>query len=212
MGMLGMVVVLAVGCSKEAERGAADQHASGKPATTQERVESTVAKIAPAATGAGAGDFGVESAKITFRWTGQQEGLVTAWIDDHGAVVAMRYELTRPADDKRVLWKDGASTLWGKGKPYRSKLRPRDTELRLVSITDPDQLAAGGYVRKPDETIAGHACEVWRSDKMNVTLWRWQGIDLKYENGAGTDTVVQRVEATEVVSPAEVPADMLGPP
>lgn len=152
-------------------------------------------------------NFGVESAKITFKHSGRQEGTTTAWFTGRGATVAVFTDLTKPIVEKRhVVWKDGKATGWREGAaPYTSAVRSKDTELRAVVVTESKALAEAGFAKQPNAMVAGKDCDVLTNEKTQVTLWRWQGIDLKYTNGEDT------VEATEVITPSDLPAEMLAP-
>ena len=178
------------------------------------KVEDAIEKAAPNAVGEAADtrDFGVESAKITFKYTGMEEGTVTAYVDGYGATVALHRQIEKPMPVEQFsVWKDAKTTMWKRGeKPTTMGLRTRESELRLISTQDPKQLEMAGYAKKPNEKVAGQDCEVWHSEAQNVTIWRWQGIDLKYENGS-LGKVGQAIEATEVVTPSEIPAEVLPP-
>lgn len=208
-----IVIVGMLACGKAAPESAP---AGDRPPTDlKKKVEDKVEAIAPAAAGKGAEstDFGVESAKITFQVTGMEQGTVVAWFSGHGKTVVLQKDMKKPMPEKKtIVWKDARTTMWGEGeKPYTTKMRAKDTELRLVSTLDPKQLEMAGYAKKPNEQIAGKDCEVWFHEGMNVTLWRWKGVELKYINGVAKKNP-PTVVATEVVSPVEIPAEVMTPP
>jgi hypothetical protein len=213
-------LALAAGaCGKDKKDDAATGSGkSGGTGDVKDRVEAEIAKKVPGAVGAGADQtaFGVESAKITYELTGFETGTVTAWFTDHGKTVVMVYDMTKPMPEKKtIVWKDAKTTMWSvapeKKAPYTTGLRIKDTELRLISTLDPKQLEMAGYEKKPNESIAGQDCEVWSHPKTNVTVWRWQGVDLKYINGVLGKNPQTRT-ATEVVTPTTIPADVMTPP
>ncbi len=214
-GAAVVFLISSAACGKEESSDTKVATTKSGPASIQKKVEDKAEKIAPAAVGKGAdaSDFGVESAKIVFKVTGSEEGTVTAWIGDHGKTVVLFKDMKkRQALKQHIVWRNGETTIWKHDeKPHTTRFRAKDSELRLVSTLDPKQLEMAGYTKKPNETIAGKDCEVWHQEKMNVTLWRWQGIDLKYINGVAKKNP-PIWEATEVVVPADIPADMIGPP
>lgn len=220
--ILALVVALSpLACDDEGSGKADDasakepkgEDAEGGEDPAQAKAEDAIEKVVPNAVGKAADtrDFGVESAKITFQYTGLEEGTVTAYVDGYGATVALHRQITKPMPQEQYsVWKDAETKMWKPGEtPTTMKLRTRESELRLISTQDPDQLKMAGYERKPNEKVAGKDCEVWHSPKQDVTVWRWKGIDLKYHNGS-LDKVKQAVEATEVVTPAEIPPQVLG--
>lgn len=212
--MRGLVVfaslMVALGCGKGEDK-AGDDTASTKagdpPAAIAElddKAGKALAKRDPFA-------VSVKSARIELAYTGLEEGTVTVWIDDHGKTVILDKKMTKPMPQvARTIWKDGKTTMWNdeSKRVQIMRLRPRDTELRLVSTNDPKQLAMAGYEKKPSEVVAGQDCEVWSHPKLNVTIWRWNNeIDLKYINGS-VDKIKQQVEATAVETDVTLPADL----
>jgi hypothetical protein len=207
----GAIVLLLLGsaCGKESEKSpaASPGTAAATSATSAKKAAVGNAKRDDAA-------FGFSSAHIVYKYTGQEEGRVEAWVADGGKTVLLVRDMTKPMPDKRtLLWRDGKTTLWSAGgKAATSRFRPKDTELRLVSTNDPRQLEMGGYVKEAPATVAGKECEVWRHPKNNVTFWRWQGADLKVENGAGSAGIVQTIEAERVETDVTIPPELLQPP
>lgn len=208
VGMLLGLAVAAVtaGCEKEKEA----EVEADKPAEAVAEVDKKLARLNP-----NDGDkLPFETAKIVFDYKGLEVGTVTAWIADSGQTVILEKDMTKPMPDKATtIWKDGKTTMWNTERKLVQimRIRPRDTELRLVSTNDPKQFEMAGYQKKPNESVAGKDCEVWFHPGTNVTLWRWNGIDLKYMNGS-LKKVTQSVEATSVETGVTLPADLTAYP
>jgi hypothetical protein len=185
-----------------------DDAAARKPRDSAQTAHDVAARVA----GSGATDgFGVKSAKIVFALKGFDEGTEEAWIDGHGATVVVKRTLEKPMkQDSVTIWKDDKNTMWSTElkKVQVTRLRSKATELRLISTNDPRQFEMAGYEKKPTEQVAGKDCDVWHSPKQNVTIWRWQGIDLKYDNGA-IGRITQSREATSVETDVTLPDDLL---
>jgi hypothetical protein len=155
-----------------------------------------------------------ESAKIKFVYTGDKEGTMIVWIDDYGDTIVMSSNFPKwiPAT-RTTIWKDGQTTSWSSGSNTIQQFDARiwNTRLQLVEQRDAAQLEARGYVRKDNETVAGMDCEVWHSERELITLWRWNGIDLKYIN-TYVSWQKQSIVAKSVALDVEVPADVFEPP
>lgn len=207
---------LVTSCGKSSDQNATgDQKTAAPPDTRPNKTRKDAESAAkPAVKPTQQRYVDVESAAITFAYTGWQEGTVTAYISDYGDTVALTYDMKKPvAEKKTIIWRDGKNAMWSVGTEPKtvhvSSLRARDTELRLVRTRDARQLQIAGYVKRPNETVAGKECEVWHNERQNVTIWRWQGIDLKYVNGSVSEKSTYTVEAVSVQSPAPLPAEVL---
>lgn len=153
-------------------------------------------------------EFGVEAAKIVFRYEGQQNGTITAYLENHGKVVALDIKMSSmggPMEESVSVWKNQKQWVLQTGQPpFTSGFRSKDSELRLISTNDPKQFEMAGYEKGGTEKIAGQTCEIWNQPKTNVWLCRWQGIDLKYKNMGA-----QTVTAESVELGVEIPKELL---
>jgi hypothetical protein len=198
MMRLLLLACVALGCSQSK----APQEKDGAPAVP--------AKVDTS------GRFSHQSARIVFEHRGWKQGTIEAWIADGGTAVVLVSDLQRPIRERKTLvWKDGKTLLWDLASPEpvvsSIRHRPRSTLLRLVGANTPELLEKAGYVRKGDQVVAGKRCAVWRNDEVDVTLWRWQGIDLKYVNGAVKHTK-SVMEAVSVEVDVAVPESIYEPP
>jgi|GEM_PF-3388804 len=167
----------------------------------------------------GGGPLGPAAGKIVFSYTGKWEGEMTVHFADHGDTVVVDQDIKvgkHMRDHKRVIWKDGVSTLCDlerEGKTCSTtKLRVKSTELGIMYGLRGERfsrpMAQGGYEKRPDEVIAGKTCSVWYHPQTKVGIWRWEGIDLKTDNGVGKFVA----EATSYEDIDAIPADVLAPP
>jgi len=170
--------------------------------------------------------FGFEAAKIVFKHSSSMEtGTVTAWIAESGAVIGVVRKMTL-RNNKRlggklatrtvvqtVLWKDAKTTQWDDkaNTVYVTRLRNKATELRLLASNDPKFFKTAGYAKSANESVAGKSCEVWDNKRQRVKLWRWKGVDLRYDNKA-VKNHSQSVVAESVEVGAKLPADVFTPP
>jgi hypothetical protein len=152
--------------------------------------------------------FGVESAKIAYRYDGNEKGTVDAYFEDFGNVVALEMKLSTMGgaiEEKTVVWKNRKQWTVQAGKPpWTSGFRAKDSELRLISANDTKQFEMAGYVKGASTTIAGQMCDSWSHPTNNVSFCRWQGIDLEYKNMGA-----QTVTAESVELGVNVPKDLL---
>ena len=61
------------------------------------------------------------------------------------------------------------------------------------------------------QAIAGKLCDVWTNTRQRVKLWRWKGLDLRYENNA-LENRRSRFEAKSVEVGVKVPVAVFTPP
>ncbi len=91
---------------------------------------------------------------------------------------------------------------------YTTPVRTKSSEPPVIAYSNAEQKKQGGYVKKPNETIAGKDCEVYEHTKNKVTYYLWKNIDLKFVNYSLGNTGYTR-EATSVEEISSVPVSLL---
>jgi hypothetical protein len=156
-----------------------------------------------------ADQFGVATFKIVYQLEGQETGTRTMWVEDHGGRVAVEDDLTVYNMPKRSLyyWDGSRSHMQDlpDGDVFRTPVRTKASEPTAFATTAASGLTTIGYTRIGDKTIAGRTCEHWKQDALNFEGCRWNSIELEFLNGAGTDRVIQRTLAVELVEGERIP-------
>lgn len=182
-----------------------DQDANATPAQTAQQVATDIA----AAFVPQADQFGVERFKIVFDIEGQETGTRTMWVEEYGTRVGVEDNLTvyNQTQHRLYFWDGSRGHMKDlpDGPSSSSPLRTKSSEPTSFATTPASDLATVGYERIGDKDIVGKTCEHWRNDQFNFEGCRWNRIELEFLNGAGTDRIIQRSVATELVEGEGIP-------
>jgi hypothetical protein len=193
----------ATGCG-ERDRAAGRAPDTTETADVGKVVERGVAAVVPPAD-----RFGVETFRVVFELEGQETGRRTMWVEDHGSRVGIEEELTGYGGPQRKLYYwDGARSHMQDlpdGEVYTTTIRTKVSEPTAFATTSAADLERVGYERLGEKTVAGKTCEHWKNARFNYEGCRWNGIELEFLNGAGTDKILQRTVAVEFVEGEGIP-------
>ena len=156
-----------------------------------------------------ADQFGLEQFKIVFELEGQETGTRTLWIEDHGARVGMESDVMvyTEAQHQLYYW-DGEQSYMQSlpdGEVTTAPLRVKASEPTSFATTSETNLTTVGYQKIGEKTVLGYTCEHWQNLSLNFEGCRWNHLELEFLNGAGTQNVVQRTTATELVEGEGIP-------
>lgn len=148
--------------------------------------------------------------KLDFEYTGYLNGTETAYIGDSGKTVVITKKLSRNNNQQniKVIWQYGVATHidYNKEEVRTSNVRPKDTELTLVNIDNPE---IEGYNRGDNEDILGRSCETYVNDITGISVWRWRLIDLKYDARNSKNNLKYLKEITNIEEDTQIPVELL---
>jgi len=135
---------------------------------------------------------------------------IEAWTAEHGATVVV---LQKGDVDHTVVWHENKALAWtSKSKKVaRGTRRPAAARLSVLYGLSQRKIGAMGFAKTGTEHVAGRECDVWRNDKLNVTVWNWAGVDLQYLKGDKAAPSLHSL-AVLVEEGGGIPDDLLTPP
>lgn len=153
--------------------------------------------------------FGVESGKITFKYSGKWTGTETVWFDQFGKRVVIEQDIHHSAKNynkTKMIWTGDKETSYtcnyismGEEKNTSSNafMRPKDTELSMFAHGDATQLSYS-YDHLGDGMKVGKQATGWKGKTRNITGWVWKGIDLEYNNDGIIKTALTFEDLKEI--------------